>query len=99
MSKYRFVDPNNGFPQFYSFVPDEDDDKHPNELHYVVFGQNGPVRELRVYPDGTYSMFEQSMYDIWMEDKAVGLEPVGWEKSAWSDYYFWPLRGETAEEQ
>lgn len=86
---YRFIDESDLFPQFYSFVPDEDSDL-PNELHYAIFGKNGPVKELRVYPDGTADVFDQTMFDIWMEDRAIDLEMVLWEESAWSDYYFKP---------
>lgn len=89
--KHRFPNPNQYFPQFYSFVPDEDDENHPNELHYAVFGTNGPVYELRVYPNGEVDKFKTTMFDMWMEDRAVGLEELLWEQSAWSDHYF---RGE-----
>lgn len=95
--RYRFTDPNSIFPAFYSFVPDGGDEDHPNELHYAVFGQNGPVWELRVYPDGSVERFTQTMWDVWMEDKAVGLEAVMWEESAWSDHYFRPNHTEVVD--
>lgn len=86
--KYRFPRPNQFFPKFYSFVPPENDDEHPNELHYAVFGRNGPVYKLRVYPNGEHDRFKTTVYDVWMEDRAVGVEQVSFEESAWSDYYF-----------
>lgn len=86
--KSRFPRPNKHFPQFYSFVPDESERENYNELHYAVFGVNGPVYELRIYSTGEVDQFRTTMYSMWMEDRAVGLEDVTWEESAWSDHYF-----------
>jgi hypothetical protein len=77
--------PNEFFPTFFSFT--DTDDEWPDELHYVVFGENGPVQELRVYPDGETEIIRTTFWDMFMEDREMGLGRVTWEESAWSDHF------------
>lgn len=82
--KNKFPDPHGHFPVFFSFVPDDDQD-HLRELHYAVFGGNGPVYILQEDPEKPPR--QTTMWDMMMEDRAVGLERVFFEDSRWSDRY------------
>lgn len=80
--------PNKLFPRFYSFFPDEDGTGYRNELHYAVFGVNGPVWELRVHSDGETERFTSHMWDLFMVSQRLELEEVSWDESTWSDHYY-----------
>lgn len=83
----KLQNPNELFPKFVSFFPSEDGTGHRNQLHYVIFGVNGPVWELRVYPDGETERFPSHLWDLFTMSQDIDLERVSWEESAWSDHY------------